>query len=70
MSETRAELGREIWYRRSGRVRRARGLVIEKHRQTGCVRVRPVTKKKWRSIWLSPEELRGAKIHNASESAT
>lgn len=46
-----------IWFLRSGRKRRARGIVVET--ANGLTKVRP-TAKRWRHLWVTPQEIAAA----------
>lgn len=43
-----------IWFKRSGRSRRARGVIVET--EGAMTKVRP-TAKRWKSLWLTREEI-------------
>jgi len=46
-----------VWFLRSGRKRRARGIVVET--ANGLTKIRP-TAKRWRHLWVTPQEIAAA----------
>jgi hypothetical protein len=47
-----------VWFLRSGRKRRARGIVVET--ANGLTKVLP-TAKRWRHLWVTPQEIEAAR---------
>lgn len=45
-----------IWFRRNGRLKRARGSVLELDSRTGLYKVKPA-RKDWKTIWITVQEL-------------